>query len=58
MADQNPPTAADAPRQGDTLPVGQGAVALKRLTDKVYRLLLAELRLEQARGERDRPRRS
>jgi hypothetical protein len=33
-------------------------IDIEKLADKVYRLMLAEIRLEQARGQADRRRRS
>jgi hypothetical protein len=36
-----------------TAPQGEPAINLEKLADKVYRLMRDEMRLAQARGERD-----
>jgi hypothetical protein len=52
---QPEPTGADrsspAPRAGQG---GAKQIDIRKLADKVYRLMLADIRLEQARGARSR----
>jgi hypothetical protein len=50
-----PPAEAGPPR-GEAGRPGEPTVDVRRLAEKVYRLMLADLRLEQARGARGRPR--
>lgn len=56
MSEQHEKPATGAPQQG---PVGSGqapSIDIEKLTEKVYQLLRADVRLSQARGQ-TRPRR-
>ncbi len=56
MSEQHEKPATGAPRQGPAGSEQVPAIDIEKLTEKVYQLLRADVRLSQARGQ-TRPRR-
>jgi hypothetical protein len=57
MSDQSPKQPAATPPQASAEQPDANAIDIQRLAEKVYQLMLADVRLGRARGERNQRRR-